>query len=70
MTSTQISVLLCNITHNLNFADAQLLVKFLMRGILNNTIVAMLRHDNDVEADSKTKYKAVRAQNPRKQFRL
>jgi len=57
-------MLLCNITHNLSFADAQLLVKFLMKSILNNvnnTIVTLLRHDNDVEAESKTRYKVLRA---------
>ena len=57
-------MLLRNITHNLSFADAQLLVKFLMKAILNsvnNTIPGMLRHDNNVEADSKTRYKVFRA---------
>jgi hypothetical protein len=57
-------MLLCNITHNLSFADAQLLAKFLMKAILNsvnNTALAMLRHDNDVEAESKTRYKVLRA---------
>src|ERR1700730_7058342 len=61
-------MLLCNITHNLSVADAQLLVKalvkFLMKAILNsvnNTTLAMLRHDNDVEAESKTRYKVLRA---------
>jgi hypothetical protein len=57
-------MLLRNITHNLSFADAQLLVKFLMKAILNsasNTIPTLLRHDNDVEAMSKTRYKVLRA---------
>src|ERR1700730_11367229 len=75
-------MLLCNITHNLSVADAQLLVKalvkFLMKAILNsvnNTALAMLRHDNDVEAESKTRYKVLRestscCENRRKQFRL
>jgi hypothetical protein len=54
-------MLLCNITHNLSFADAQLLVKFLMNAILNNTTITMLRHDNDVEAESKSRYKVLRA---------
>jgi hypothetical protein len=49
-------MLLCNITNNLGFADAQLLGKFLMNVILNNannTTVIMLRHDNDAKACSK-----------------
>ena len=57
-------MLLCNIMHNLSFADAQLLAKFLMKAILNsvnNTALVMLRHDNDVEAESKTRYKVLRA---------
>jgi hypothetical protein len=57
-------MLLCNITHNLSFADAQLLVKFLLKANLNsvnNTALIMLRHDNDVEAESKTRYKVLRA---------
>ena len=57
-------MLLCNITHNLSFADAQLLVKFLMKFILDSvssTTLKVLRHDNDVEAESKTRYKVLRA---------
>jgi hypothetical protein len=57
-------MLLCNITHNLCFADAQLLAKVLLKAILNrvnNTILIMLRHDNDVEAKSRTRYKVLRA---------
>ena len=67
-------MLLRNIMHNLSFADAQLLGKFLMKAILssaNNTILIVLRHDNFVEAESKTRYKGLRAvKNPRKQCRL
>jgi hypothetical protein len=50
--------------HNLSFADAQLLAKFPLKAILNsvnNTTPPLLRHDNDVEADSKTRYKGLRA---------
>jgi hypothetical protein len=57
-------MLLCNITHNLSFADAQLLAKFPPKPILNsvnNTATLMLRHDNDVEAKSETRYKEIRA---------
>jgi hypothetical protein len=52
-------MLLCNIMHNLSFAGAQLLAKFPPKAILNsvnNTTPLMLRHDNDVEADSKNRY--------------
>jgi hypothetical protein len=57
-------MLLCNIRHNLSFAVAQLLVKFLMKSILNSvssTTHSVLRHDNDVEAECKTRYKVLRA---------
>jgi hypothetical protein len=57
-------MLLCNITHNLSFADAQLLAKFPPKAILNsvkNTTITLLRHDNDVEAKSKTRHKVLRA---------
>ena len=57
-------MLLCNITRNLSFADAQLLAKFPLNANLNsvnNTTTTMLRHDNDVEAKSKTRYKVLRA---------
>ena len=57
-------MLLCNISHNLSFADAQLLAKFLLKANLNsvnNTTITLLRHDNDVEAKSKTRYKVLRA---------
>jgi hypothetical protein len=57
-------MLLCNITRNLSFADAQLLVKFPLKANLNsvnNTTITLLRHDNDVEAKSKTRYKVLRA---------
>jgi hypothetical protein len=70
MTSTEIShvalqyYVLCNITHNLSFADAQLLGKFRMKSILNtvnNTTLPMLRHDNDAEANRKTGYNVLRS---------
>jgi hypothetical protein len=57
-------MLLRNITRNLCFADAQLLVKVLLKAILNrvnNTTTTLLRHDNDVEAKSRTRYKVLRA---------
>jgi hypothetical protein len=57
-------MLLCNITHNLSFADAQLLGEFRMKAILdneNNTILILLRHVNDAEADSKTRYNVLRS---------
>jgi hypothetical protein len=61
-------MLLCNISHNLSFADAQFLVlnflRIFLKAILNsvnNTALALLRHDNDVEAESKTRYKVLRA---------
>ena len=72
-------MLLCNITRNLGFADAQLLAKFPLKANLikanlnsvNNTTITMLRHDNDVEAKSKTRYKVLRAVKiPGNKFRL
>ena len=53
-------MLLCNITRNLSFADAQFLAKFIL-ATLNSTTLTLLRHDNDVEADSKSRHKVVRA---------
>jgi hypothetical protein len=59
-------MLLCNNTHNLSFADAQLLAKFLcelfLKAILDCASKAthlMLRHAIDVEAESRTRYKAL-----------
>jgi hypothetical protein len=57
-------MLLRNITHNLSFADAQLLAKIRLKAILNsvnNTTFPALRHDNDVEAEGKLRYKVLRA---------
>ena len=57
-------MLLCDITHNLSFANAQLLVKVVVKSICNmvtNTNLTMLRHGIDVEADRKTRYKVLRA---------
>jgi 5-methylthioribose kinase len=56
-------MLLCDITQNLGFADDQFVAK-LLKAILNsvnNTNLTLLRHDNDVEADRKTRYKVLRA---------
>jgi hypothetical protein len=57
-------MLLCNITHNLSFAVAQLLGEFRMKAILNsenNTILTLLQHVNNAEADSKTRYNVFRS---------
>jgi len=60
MTSTEISHVALQYYAYLSFADAQLLVKFPINAIfnsVNNTILIMLRHDNDVEAESKPNIK-------------
>ena len=57
-------MLLRNITHNLSFADAQLLAKIRLKVILKQRKqynLLPLRHDNDVEAEGKLRYKVLRA---------